>query len=56
MGDFLYGEKGINGFRNRNEKTIDGDVKTERLYYIEQYNRESGLRMQRVINEPRAFQ
>lgn len=41
--------------RSYNEKAIEGDVKAELLSYIEQCNKESGLHMQLVMNEPRAF-
>lgn len=41
--------------RSYNGKAIAGSVKEELLSYIEQCNRESGLHMQLVMNEPRAF-
>lgn len=41
--------------RSYNEKAISGNVKMELLSYIEQCNKESGLHMQLVMNEPRAF-
>lgn len=41
--------------RSYNEKAIEGDVKAELLSYIEQCNREGGLHMQLVTNEPQAF-
>ena len=41
--------------RSYSEKAIDGDIKTELLSYIEQCNKESGLHMQLVLNEPQAF-
>ncbi len=36
-------------------KAIDGDVKTELLSFIDQCNQESGLHMQLVTDEPKAF-
>lgn len=41
--------------RSYKDTAIDGSVKEELLSYIEQCNRESGLHMQLVLNEPRAF-
>lgn len=41
--------------RSYNEKAIEGDVKTELLSCIEQCNKESGLHMQLITNEPQAF-
>lgn len=41
--------------RSYSEKAIEGDVKTELLSYIDQCNRESGLHMQLILNEPQAF-
>ncbi len=41
--------------RSYSEKAIDNNVKIELLSYIEQCNKESGLHMQLVMNEPRAF-
>lgn len=41
--------------RSYKEKAIEGNVKTELLSYIEQCNKESGLHMQLVTDEPRAF-
>lgn len=54
--DFMDAIKERHSVRSYNEKAIDGDVKTELLSYIEQCNRESGLHMQLVMNEPRAFE
>ena len=36
-------------------KAIDGDVKTDLLSFIDQCNQESGLHMQLVTDEPKAF-
>ena len=41
--------------RSYNERAIEGDVKGALLSYIEQCNKESGLHMQLVMNEPQAF-
>lgn len=41
--------------RSYKEKVIEGDVKEDLLSYIEQCNKESGLHMQLVMNEPQAF-
>ena len=41
--------------RSYSEKAIEGDVKRELLSYIEQCNKESGLHMQLVMDEPQAF-
>lgn len=41
--------------RSYHEKAIEGSVRQELLSYIEQCNRESGLHMQLVMDEPRAF-
>lgn len=41
--------------RAYSEKVIEGDVKKELLAYIEQCNQESGLHMQFIADEPRAF-
>lgn len=41
--------------RSYNEKALDGNVKETLLSYIEQCNKESGLHMQLVANEPKAF-
>lgn len=41
--------------RSYNEKAIEGDVKAELLALIEQCNKESGLHMQLITNEPQAF-
>lgn len=37
------------------EKAIEGDVKSALLSYLEQCNEESGLHMQLVLDEPKAF-
>lgn len=37
------------------DKKIDGDIKSELLGFIEQCNRESGLHMQLVLDEPKGF-
>ena len=41
--------------RSYSEKAIEGCVKAELLSYIEQCNKESGLHMQLVMDEPQAF-
>ena len=41
--------------RSYSEKAIEGNVKRELLSYIEQCNKESGLHMQLILNEPQAF-
>ena len=41
--------------RSYTEKAIEGSVKEELRSYMEQCNKESGLHMQLVLNEPQAF-
>ena len=53
--DFMEAMKERHAVRSYNGKAIEGDVKAELLSYIEQCNRESGLHMQLVLNEPQAF-
>lgn len=53
--DFMEAMKERHSVRSYNEKAIEGDVKTELLSYIEQCNKESGLHMQLILNEPQAF-
>lgn len=53
--DFMEAMKERHSVRSYSEKAIEGDVKTELLSYIDQCNRESGLHMQLILNEPQAF-
>lgn len=53
--DFMDVMRERHSVRSYKEKAIDGSVKTELLSFIEQCNRESGLHMQLVTNEPKAF-
>lgn len=41
--------------RSYHDKKIDGTVKDKLLAFIEECNKESGLHMQLVLNEPKAF-
>ena len=41
--------------RSYHDRKIDGTVKEELLAFIEECNKESGLHIQLVLNEPRAF-
>lgn len=41
--------------RSYNERKIEGEVKNELLEFIEQCNKESGLHMQLMLDEPKAF-
>lgn len=41
--------------RSYNEQKIEGEVKNELLEFIEQCNKESGLNMQLILDEPKAF-
>ncbi|MGN0182831.1 MAG: nitroreductase family protein [Candidatus Ornithomonoglobus sp.] len=47
--------KNRHSVRSYDERKIEGDVKKELLGFIEQCNRESGLHMQLVLDEPKAF-
>lgn len=53
--ELLEAIKDRHSVRSYTEKTIDGNVKMELLSFIEQGNKESGLHMQLVLNEPKAF-
>lgn len=53
--DFMEAMKERHSVRSYNEKSIEGDVKTELLSCIDQCNKESGLHMQLILNEPQAF-
>lgn len=47
--------KNRHSVRSYEDKAIDDEVKKELLAFIEQCNRESGLHMQLVTDEPKAF-
>lgn len=47
--------KNRHSVRSYNDRNIEGDVKNELISFIEQCNKESGLHMQLVLNEPKAF-
>lgn len=47
--------KNRHSVRSYDERRIDGDVKRELLAFIDQCNKESGLHMQLVLDEPKAF-
>lgn len=47
--------KNRHSVRSYEERKIEGDVKNELLAFINQCNRESGLHMQLVLDEPKAF-
>lgn len=53
--DFMNAIRERHSVRSYNENAIDGKVKTELLSFIELCNRESGLHMQLIMNEPQAF-
>ncbi|MGN1115748.1 MAG: nitroreductase family protein [Candidatus Ornithomonoglobus sp.] len=47
--------KNRHSVRSYDDRKIEGNVKKELLAFIEQCNRESGLHMQLVLDEPKAF-
>lgn len=47
--------KNRHSVRSYNDRKIEGDVKNELLAFINQCNEESGLHMQLILNEPKAF-
>lgn len=47
--------KNRHSVRSYTDKEINGSVKTELLSCIEQCNKESGLYIQLILNEPKAF-
>lgn len=47
--------KNRHSVRAYTDRKIEGDVKTELLSFIEQCNQESGLHMQLILDEPKAF-
>lgn len=47
--------KNRHSVRSYTDREIDGNVKTELLSCIEQCNKESGLHIQLILNEPKAF-
>lgn len=53
--ELIEAMKARHSVRSYEEREIDGTVKEELLSFIEQCNRESGLHMQLVLNEPQAF-
>lgn len=53
--DLTEAIKNRHSVRSYNERKIEGDVKNELLAFINQCNKESGLHMQLVLDEPKAF-
>lgn len=53
--DVVKAMKERHSVRSYEDRAIDGEVKKELLSFIEQCNRESGLHIQLVTDEPRAF-
>lgn len=53
--DLMDAMKERHSVRYYSDRAIDGDVGKELLSYIGQCNKESGLHMQLVMNEPKAF-
>lgn len=53
--DFMEAIKERHSVRSYTEKAIEGDVKAKLLSYVEQCNKESGLHMQLITDEPQAF-
>lgn len=53
--DLMDAMKERHSVRSYKEKPIEGDVKTELLSCIEQCNKESGLHIQLITDEPQAF-
>lgn len=53
--DLMEAMKERHSVRSYNGKAIEGDVKTQLLSCIYQCNKESGLHMQLITNEPQAF-
>lgn len=55
MMDMMDAIKQRHSVRSYTGRAIPGDVRRELNEFITQCNRESGLNMQLVLNEPRAF-
>lgn len=53
--DLMEAIKGRHSVRAYTDKKIEGKVEMELRGYIKQCNKESGLHMQLVLNEPKAF-
>lgn len=53
--ELMEAMKNRHSVRSYNDRKIDGTVKEELLAFIEECNKESGLHMQLVLNEPKAF-
>ena len=53
--DFLEAIKNRHSVRSYSDRKIEGDVKDKLLQRIKDINRESGLNMQLVLDEPKAF-
>lgn len=53
--ELMEAMKNRHSVRSYNDRKIDGTVKNELLAFIEECNKESGLHMQLVLNEPKAF-
>lgn len=47
--------KNRHSVRSYDERKIEGDVKNELIEFINQCNKESGLHMQLILDEPKAF-
>lgn len=53
--DLTQAIKNRHSVRSYDERKIEGDVKNELITFINQCNKESGLHMQLVLDEPEAF-
>lgn len=53
--DLLQAMEQRHSVRSYMDKIIEGDTKEKLISFIEQCNKESGLHMQLVLNEPKAF-
>lgn len=53
--DIMQAIRERHSVRSYTDKAIEGEIKEELRSYMEQCNKESGLHMQLVLNEPQAF-
>lgn len=53
--DFMEAIKSRHSVRSYEDRAITGDTRHEMQEFLFQLNRESGLNMQLILNEPKAF-
>ncbi|MBR3840462.1 MAG: nitroreductase [Erysipelotrichales bacterium] len=53
--DLLEAIKARHSVRSYLDKPIEGDIKDELVSFIDEVNKESGLHIQLILNEPKAF-